>query len=127
MKESELREMYGEDWMNDDQWECWLFMGQLKGFNHLFGKVNTAGDNGIYFIDQNPRDYSTYDYSDLTWLVIAAHEKSIRVEIVPSSPGKMGFVISKRKREGEVCERHPTIEEALEKFRSQKPRYEIDG
>lgn len=60
---------------------------------------------------------STYDFDDLTRLVLLAHEKCIRVQIEQGGPRRLRIVIWKRSREGSNFERHPTIEQAIEKFR----------
>lgn len=63
-------------------------------------------------------DLSTFDYNQLTRLVIMAHDKCIRVSIMPLSKAALQICIWKREREGSMSERHPTLEQAIEKFRT---------
>lgn len=56
---------------------------------------------------------STYDASNLTRLVIAAHDLAIRLEIEGASPGRLRLIFTPRQREGDQFERHPTIEQAI--------------
>ncbi len=62
---------------------------------------------------------STYDFDELTRLVLAAHEYCIRVSIQSSGPRMVKIVLHPRTcREGDVYDRHPTIEEAIKRFHS---------
>lgn len=108
-------------WMNDDQWECAELLANIHGgFNHMFGKMHKAGDKGIRFNSKGINYFATFDFDGLTKLVVLAHERMIRVEIIPSGPGMIGFVMHKRhSREGRIRERHPTIEEAVAKYKEQ--------
>lgn len=56
---------------------------------------------------------STFDFDALTRLVFMAHDKCIRVEVGASGPRRVKIMIHKRRREGDMMERHPTIETAL--------------
>lgn len=60
---------------------------------------------------------STFDADDLTRLVLLAHERCIRVQVEQGGPNRLRIAIWKREREGCLYERHPTIEQALERFR----------
>lgn len=60
---------------------------------------------------------STYDFDELTRLVIAAHEFCVRVSIQSSGPRMVKIVLHPRKtREGDVFDRHPTIEDAITRY-----------
>lgn len=62
--------------------------------------------------------WSTFDFSQLTRLVISAHDHCVRVEVAPRAPNYMRVAIHQRKgREGSMYERHPTIEQAIKDFR----------
>lgn len=61
--------------------------------------------------------FATYDYDELTRLVIAAHDKCIRVCIMPYKFKELKIAIWKRQREGGMSKRHPTLEQAIESFR----------
>jgi len=60
---------------------------------------------------------ATFDFNELTRLVIMAHDKCIRVEIMPKGRDTMIIGIWKREREGSMSHRHPTLEDAIEAFR----------
>jgi len=62
-------------------------------------------------------DLSTYDFDMLTRLVLLAHDRCVRACIRQGGPGGVKVCISARDREGGFSERHPTIEEALARFR----------
>jgi hypothetical protein len=63
---------------------------------------------------------ATFDFNELTRLVLLAHERCIRAEISQGGPNRLRIAIWKREREGAMHERHPTIEQAIEEFRSGK-------
>lgn len=102
------------EWMNDDQWECFLMLCDLyRGPHHVRGKVKACGVNGIE-INTRLGSFSTFDFNDLTRAVIMAHDRLIRFEIMPSGPGLLKLQFHRRhQREGMMHERHPTIEEAI--------------
>lgn len=64
---------------------------------------------------------STFDFDYLTRLVVLAHDACVRVEIVSSGPGRIGLVLHKRAgRTGSSYDRHPTMEEAIERVRPKR-------
>ena len=67
-----------------------------------------------------PRALATYDFDGLTRLVIGAHEQCIRVEIEPVNMQLIAIVMHPRQRDGSMYERHPSIEQAVENYRSQQ-------
>ncbi|HPM27334.1 MAG TPA: hypothetical protein PLD96_08320 [Methanothrix sp.] len=58
---------------------------------------------------------ATFDDNRLTRLVILAHKHCIRAQIAQGGPNRLRIAIWKRKREGSLCERHPTMEQAIHK------------
>lgn len=108
---------YREDWMSDDQWLCALFLNRLfKGFHHIHAPFKENG-RGIC-INTRHSYFSTFDYDTLTKAVIMAHNWGVRLEVMGSGPGMIKIALWKRsKREGDISERHPTIQEALEKYK----------
>lgn len=63
---------------------------------------------------------STFDFNDLTRLVLLAHDRCVRVAVEPLNCKYVRIAIWKREREGSMYERHPTIEQAIEAFRGGK-------
>lgn len=62
--------------------------------------------------------FSTWDFDQLTRLVIAAHDECVRVEVSPSNPKHIKITLWPRHgRNGSLSERHPTIEDAIADFR----------
>ena len=60
---------------------------------------------------------STFDFDALTRLVFMAHDRCVRVEIGQSGPWRLKIMIHKRRRVGDMQERHPTIDDALIRWR----------
>jgi hypothetical protein len=61
---------------------------------------------------------ATFDFDYLTRLVILAHDRCIRVEVVQGAPGRVGLALFKRtEREGPMHSRHPTMEQAIANHR----------
>jgi hypothetical protein len=82
------------------------FPGELKKFGEGWAMSYLGG-------------LSTFDLNDLTRLVFLAHDKCIRVDVSQGGPNRLRLAVWKRKREGSLYERHPTIEQALEKWRAE--------
>lgn len=110
-------EYYRKDWMSDDQWECaQLFARVVGGFHHVNSDFKKWG-SGIK-INSHSRAWASFDYNNLTKLIVLGHDEMIRIEVVPSGPNMVGFALWKRhKRKGGMAERHPTIEEAISTIR----------
>lgn len=63
--------------------------------------------------------WASFDFSELTRLVIAAHEECIRVQLEPQARNYMAVFLSERAHEAEsMFARHPTIEQAVEAYRT---------
>jgi len=64
---------------------------------------------------------ATFDFNNLTKLVILCHDACIRLEIEPHTFDSMRFWFHRREgREGDITRRHPTIEQAIENARKAK-------
>lgn len=59
-------------------------------------------------------DLSTFDFDELTRLVLAAHHYCIRASVQHPGPRMVKIVLSPRTREGAIFNRHPTIEQGIE-------------
>ncbi len=65
-------------------------------------------------------DISTYDYDVLTRLVLAAHKYAVRVSIKSSGPRLLKLTLFARKRDAGMTERHPTIQQAIDKYEGKR-------
>jgi len=106
-------------WMSDNQFKCFgMICDLVGGEHHLCGKVKECGPNGIE-VNCTNNGWSTYDFNLLTNAVIMAHDRMIRFEIKPSGPGMLKLLLHKRSsREGRMYEKHPTMEDAINRLRS---------
>lgn len=91
-------------------------------FAHLFygehhiprGGVKEFGDGWCV---NRPGDIATYDYNELTRLVVMAHDCCIRASIMQGGPGQVKICIWERKREGSMSLRHPILEDHIRDIR----------
>lgn len=94
------------------------------GIYHLesraLGRVEWENPRYMRFNCQYSR-LATWDFQDLTRLVFLAHDFCIRVEITPAGPKGVWLWFHWRKREGDMAERHPTLEQAVQSFRETYP------
>ncbi len=64
---------------------------------------------------------SSFDFDNLTRLVLLAHDHCLRVSIGSLSSKHLCLLIHARARTGSIDQRHPTIEGALELWRRYHP------
>lgn len=82
--------------------------------------VNWSYGLGTSFVLKSPQ-LATYDNDTLTRLVLAAHDKGVRVQIDACTPKAIRVSMWTRPdREGSMGNRHPTIETAIRTFRGQR-------
>lgn len=92
-----------------------FFSEYYGGEHHIPGfKVDPCGIG--WSVNDDRGGMATFDFSQLTRLVFMAHEKCVRVEVMAVRSGIIRLAIWKRKREGGVCERHPTLQEAMDNY-----------
>lgn len=60
--------------------------------------------------------WTTVDFDTLTRLVFLAHHMAIRVELHPATHHYMRLRFWQRGRTGDMYTRHPTLQEAVQKF-----------
>ena len=85
------------------------------GEHHIPNEIKPCGDG--WMVNHDRGSLATYDFNQLTWLVLMAHEKCIRVEINPIRNGILQIKLHQREREGTITTAHPTIEAAIINFR----------
>ena len=86
----------------------------FRGMHHVHGLKKQPR----YWTCIHNGDASTFDFNILTCLVFGAHEYCLRVSISNGGPRSLKIEIHPRNgREGEIWNRHPTIEQALEAWK----------
>jgi hypothetical protein len=123
----------GADWIERCSWMKMTMSPLGREVADLLG----AWARGIYHIDRsvmkvdwsdeqvieinlsNPTTLSTWDFDELTKLVILCHDRIIRCEIRAVAPGILKMCFTKRIRHGDISKRHPTIERAIELCRKE--------
>lgn len=70
-----------------------------------------------FCVNHDRGDLASFDFCQLTMLVVMAHDKCIRVSVDAARNGIIKIAIWKRKREGSMSERHPTLEDAVKTIR----------
>lgn len=63
-------------------------------------------------------DLATFDFNQLTKLVVMAHDKCIRTSVEEHSKNAVKIAIWKREREGSMSDRHPDLESHIKTLRS---------
>jgi hypothetical protein len=86
-------------------------------------KMQRIGDRGI-IVSIRTSGLSTYDWDELTGIVIAAHKELVRVSVMPGGPKMLTIMLVKRQATGEMSQRHPDIDDLIsriEKTRQSEP------
>lgn len=95
-------------------------LGQVwKGIYHLEKEVPKVNWNHPTWIEINIYGcLSTFDFSNLTELVVLCHDRVLRLEIRPCNMQYLKLVFHQRKnRDGSICERMPTMEDHMQSIR----------
>lgn len=88
------------------------------GIYHIDRECRRVDWSNKYYIEITVRNcWSTYDFDNLTRLVFLAHDYALRVELIPRGFGYTRILFHRRQREGNLYQRHPTIEDALANWR----------
>jgi hypothetical protein len=109
-----------EQWMTEDQRYCYeMLCDWLCGAHHV--PIVKPFGTGIKVSVYSCR-LSTYDFDQLTRLVLLAHDRCVRVELANGGPSRTGVILHRRHaREGCISQQHPTIEKALARHRKRFP------
>lgn len=101
--------------------EATEFFSELYGGEHHIPGYKPKQYGAGFSIIHDRGDLATFDYSQLTKLVLMAHDKCIRVSIEGYTSRKVRIAIWARQgREGDISLRHPTIEQAIENYNNSK-------
>jgi hypothetical protein len=102
-------------------WEVAELLGELfYGIYHLDHKALKRTDwsnNSFIEFSLGWQCLATFDIDGLTRLVFLAHHRGIRIEVQGSKANYLKLLFHKRKRKGNIYQRHPTLAEAVAKFR----------
>jgi len=99
------------EWMNENQKKCYRMLCDLMGGeHHITGKVKESSPWGIQTTIST--DFASYDFAELTKLVVLAHDRGIRASLSPLNMQYMRLMLHVRQyRDGPTFyERHPTLE-----------------
>lgn len=100
-----------------------FFADFYGGEHHILSPLKEFGE-GWCTLDH--RQLATFDFDELTRLVVMAHDRGIRVTIMPSSPKVLKIALHKReKADGEArlnVHNHPSLERNVEKIRAYLPK-----
>ena len=97
-----------------------LFGGIYHIDHRALSRVDWANDHHIILI-LGWQGLSTYDMNELTRLVFLCHDYMLRCSISGTGPKYIEMMFHQRQREGDLYQRHPTIEQALEDYRKSHP------
>jgi hypothetical protein len=98
--------------MKMEESEAKAFFSEFyRGEHHFPSKIKPFGE-GWAISHFGP--LSSFDDDGLTRLVILAHEKCVRVQVEQGGPNRLRIEIWKRARSGNIYERHPTIDQAIQ-------------
>lgn len=89
------------------------------GFHNVPGKIKRTPAPYPFWEVNIFQSLATYDFSGLTALVLAAHKYCVRVDVSAGGPRRLKIMLHPRhSRDGSMTQRHPTIQQALEQFKS---------
>lgn len=80
---------------------------------------------GVEFV-LGQHELATFDYNQLTRLVLVAHENSVRLSVSPCSPRHLKFAMFQREhytKDKPFHAHHPTIYEAIELFKFERSQW----
>ena len=84
------------------------------GSHHLYGTARECGSGVRYTMSGG---IATFDGDRLTALVFGAHIRRIRVEVAGASSQHLTIYLHRRKPDGATHERHPSLDDALARYR----------
>ena len=94
-------------WSEDQQF-CINALAEWACGHHHLPKVH---EFGVGICINYSGDLSTFDFDRLTRLVLIAHKHYIRIEIASSGPRLVRIIAHRRKRDGNIYNRHPGLDE----------------
>jgi len=108
--------------MTDEQYRCYEVLCALyRGDHHLHTPDVKSCGFGIEYVAEVGISFATYDFDLLTEAVVLAHDRCVRVAVMPHSTRTLKWTLHPRSREGGSNAYHPTMEEALGSIRLRFP------
>jgi hypothetical protein len=107
--------------LNGDQFACLEMVSAVCGpgrHNMTGAKVQTCGVTGVDITNITTHRLGTYDFDGLTTLVLKAHQRSIRVEVLPHTFKTLRIRAFKREPYAEELnqfDRHPSLEQLADR------------
>lgn len=99
-----------------DQHFCIAALAEFAKGKHHLPKVHTWGRGVCVNWFQG---LSTFDYDNLTRLVLVAHKHAVRIEIGSSGPRMVRIIAHRRTHDtAGINERHPTLEDLAERMKT---------
>lgn len=95
-----------------------FFAALFYGEHHIPSEVKECGYG--WQISSNYTRLATFDYNDLTRLVVLAHDRCIRAEVYSRGMNRTVIQIHKRQRNDSLTKGHPSIEEHIKSIRENK-------
>jgi hypothetical protein len=99
------------------------FLGDLfKGIYHLnLTSLRKVAWNNPYFIRVTiNQGLATYDFDELTRIVVLSHDRKIRVSVEPLARSYLSLLFHKRiTREGSIMERMPFLDDHVAQIREE--------
>lgn len=93
----------------------------LDGLHHLPDTVRAFTPAGIEMVFYRGKTFATFDYHEITQLVFSAvfsaHDHCVRAEIGTSGMHLAVRLTARQNRDGSFVHSHPTIEDALARWR----------
>lgn len=92
-----------------------------RGIYHIGRFVHQTDWKNTHWIEVilPDSDLATFDSDGLTRLVVLCHDRCIRMVVVAVTNRYIRLIFHPRKREGQMGERHPTMEQAIETIRKE--------
>lgn len=105
--------------------EATAFFSEIYGGEHHIPSEikQKQHSDGYYILTRG--DLSSFDFNRLTRILFLCHDKCYRVEMKALGMKVAIFLHKRYKRKGSVMECHPTIEDALAKWRETHPENSI--
>lgn len=86
-----------------------------RGLHNVPGRIHEMGGGISIHVPTNT--LATFDFDTLTRLVVMCHDECVRMSFKNSGPARICLRFTDRKRDGDFCERHDTIETAIKNIR----------